>query len=554
MERKSQNFKFVAKLSESNEKVHNFERPSSCLVLSNNRTALEDDAPSNVEDLKIKIRTSPCSIKCPSYQHTSYDDIYDGGGTETSLGSCESEYSETISSNALASKRHLNTKLRNELLKYKEELKQYKDTAKDLENKYLKINLELGEMQQKHDAFMDQRNGGEEESNGDGNSWSGNSRSSSAISLERKSTQIFHRGSSCRRVVPSESQQHFTMGRRVHSSRTFIENENQSNDEPKRYPLRSKENIPPKDFPSNRCRNYDKSLKSSRENITSRARKSLDVDLLQTTIENLESEKVQYRNIIEQQQNSLHDYHERCTKAQRVMKSQQNEIEKLNSNNQHLESELNRGIEQLRHRIESKIRELSQLPQMMREEQLKNEKILKENIHLSERIRSIQNEANQMKKKIEEINRRKATTMARLKTAEKDLKIFKNYNIALKHEKRKLNEDLQKLRDQMSTMDLSNKRNINRQREHNEKQKRDLQKRIFELEMKLSRSQTSTSSLVQERDTLIAELQSQLNTLVHNFEVSQKHIRILRRHIYSMSGGNSRDAVARNRVLVETAC
>uniref|UniRef100_A0A1I8NRZ5 Uncharacterized protein n=1 Tax=Stomoxys calcitrans TaxID=35570 RepID=A0A1I8NRZ5_STOCA len=542
MERKNQNFEFIAKLSASSEKFDALGRPLPNLILTQETKGNESPI----------CGTPTCNSASLAYPQTdTEEDIYDevAEETESDVKSFDNSDEDSVEDDShyieANTPRRMNSKLRTELLNYKQELKQYKNTTKELESKYMKISSELSEMQTKHQQFMAQRPVGEGgDSNADGevddNSCSDDS---SAISLRRKSTQIFHRGSSFRREVPlAESHTNCKPSNKQRFSAA-----------PKRQTMENKENLPPT---GNLKTTLKKSPKKSLDSQTlyKKPKTMPNVELLQTTIEVLQSEKSQFRNIIEEQQHCLQDYHQRCVKAQRVMKTQQIEIEKLNSNNKHLEHEITQGIDQLRSKIEAKLREISQLPQMMRQEQMKNKKLLAANVSLNERLRIIQNEANQMRKKIDEINRRKTSIVSRLKTAERDLKIFKNYNVALKHEKRRLNEDLQKLRDQMSSLEISGKRNINRQREQSDKQKRDLQKRIFDLEFKLNRSQTSTNSLVQERDNLITELQTQLNTLVHNFEVSQKHIRVLRRHIStSMCGGNAREAVARNRVLNETA-
>jgi len=222
-------------------------------------------------------------------------------------------------------------------------------------------------------------------------------------------------------------------------------------------------------------------------------------------------------------------------KAQDIMSTQKQEIEKLHVNNKQLESSIYHDIDSLRSKIDNKLKSVSHLPKMMRDEHSKYETVMRENCLLADKLHALQQEAMQLKVKIDELGRRKLVTINRLKAAERDLKIFKNYNSALKTEKRKLTQELSTMKDQLEQLQASSKRQLSRHREQSEKQRRDLQKKIYDLELKLSRSQNSTSSLIQERDSLIAELQTQLHTLVHNFEVSQKHIRVLRRHIYSMT-------------------
>lgn len=480
--------------------------------------------------------------------------------------------------------RDVSAKLKAELSKYKQELLEYTNTTKDLEEKYLKINHELSKMQEKHDHFVLQR----KSSSNATEVCSDVPSTGSEYSLRRKYTQVFHHSNEYVGVDSNKSPKEeymvqkykFQENRRCRSNiamggtrenlRADIINRRK-----RRVTIENKENEPPdttdissdyknlhvqglKDIykvlknaiKSNENKNGTNNTSNCTDNNgnssndmflsgPSNKNSRSDVNHLHSTIVSLQSEQERYRTIIKQQHCCLQDYHTRCLKAHQIMQNQQVEIEKLNSNNRQLESEITNSIDKLRIKIETKLRKVSQLPQMMRDEQSKHEKVIKENTILCDRIRSIQSEANQLKIKIEDIGKRKMATLTRLKAAERDLKIFKNYNAALKHEKCKLTDELNKAREQMEALQNLSKRSINRQREQGDKQRGELQKRVFELEMKLSRNQSSTSTLIQERDSLISELQSQLNTLVHNFEVSQKHIRVLRRHIYTMNGQNS---------------
>ncbi|XP_054744649.1 desmoplakin-B [Anastrepha obliqua] len=524
-----------------------------------------------------------CNSKNSSYQNLSLKSLpseeqFEDAVQTADLQAVKATSSEMSDSLEMRSSFHVNgkrkskhaevgSKLKAELCKYKKELNEYNNTTKELEEKYMKINFELNEMQQKHDRFVANRKCAKEtDVYTDSSSSTG-----SEFSLKRKYTQIFdrdggfmnmHGGTTSNENMENECNLQqgdvaATRRKRNFSSASEYSNLRQHSGQmsQKRHPKRkseNKENAAPHhatyDSEKFNTRGHAASLKDIYKVLknvldsnqkTQCQSKSADLHELHSTIVNLQSEQAQFRSIIQQQQTCLQDYHTRCIKAQHIMQTQQIEIEKLNSNNHQLEREIGSGIDQLRQKIDSKLRDVSHLPQMVREEQSKYEKLHKENNVLTERVRNLQNEANQLKMKMEELSRRKVMTFNRLKAAERDLKIFKNYNTALKHEKRKLAEEMQKLKEQLDSVQNASKRTMARQREQTEKQRRDLQKRVFELELKLSRSQNSTTSLIQERDSLIAELQTQLNTLVHNFEVSQKHIRVLRRHIYSMSGGTN---------------
>nr|XP_016945911.1 myosin-2 heavy chain, non muscle isoform X2 [Drosophila suzukii] len=446
----------------------------------------------------------------------------------------------------------IGTKLKEELCKYKQELKEYNETTKDLEEKYMKINYELSEMQQKHDHLVSSRAQTSEMDMGSeadpGSFYSSASSVASKMTIRRKSPQILRSNtsfmtvlsaqSSCddisRKKYPSERGNHQTKHHRnkeslssqvdsVFDSRIVETLANRHIKRRKKSLEKDDREREPASFKDvynvlKDVINTSQDHKYKHERDRDRNRGSDDLSQLLTTIKSLKSEQLQFRTLIRQQQERIADYHTRCVKAQDIMSTQKHEIEKLHVNNKQLESSIYHDIDSLRSKIDNKLKSVSHLPKMMRDEHTKYEK-----------------EAMQLKVKIDELGRRKLVTINRLKAAERDLKIFKNYNSALKTEKRKLTQELSTTKDQLEQLQATSKRQLSRHREQSEKQRRDLQKKIYDLELKLSRSQNSTSSLIQERDSLIAELQTQLHTLVHNFEVSQKHIRVLRRHIYSMT-------------------
>ncbi|XP_068151183.1 myosin heavy chain, clone 203 [Drosophila tropicalis] len=454
-------------------------------------------------------------------------------------------------------------KLKEELCKYKQELKEYNETTKDLEEKYMKINYELNEMQQKHDHFVAKRvhssaEDGDENEDSDADLNGLSSRyygSSSSVNSEDddgggsskcKSNKLFCSNTSFVTVLSADNNKVKHQRKTKSHLSAQVMNQKLVETLAQRQAKRRKRNFIEDEQMNSSINDVYNVLKdvinTSKENKYKTDRETGDITQLYSTIKSLRSEQMEFQQVIRQQQDRISDYHSRCVKAQEIMKTQKHEIDKLHINNKHLESSIYNDIDTLRSKIDTKLKNVSHLPQMMRDEHSKFEKVMRENCLLTDKLRVLQQEANQLKVKIDELGRRKMVTINRLKAAERDLKIFKNYNTALKSEKRRLSDELSAVKEQLEQLQATSKRQLARYRDQSEKQRRDLQKRIFDLELKLSRSQNSTSSLIQERDSLIAELQTQLHTLVHNFEVSQKHIRVLRRHIYSMtnsSGGGA---------------
>ncbi|KAH8248837.1 hypothetical protein KR032_003530 [Drosophila birchii] len=494
-------------------------------------------------------------------------------------------YQEVASSEAIGSK------LKEELSKYKQELKEYNDTTKELEEKYMKINYELNEMQQKHDQFVEGRRKHptsevemESEADPEDPYYNSVSSATSQMTIRRKSPEVMQSNTSFMTVLSAQSSYDQLARKKKYSSSSGRNSHHQSQPD-RRSPKTSKvydnrivealanRNVKRRKRSSEQLKEdmepaalkemyhvlsdvintpqvrtffrsmyiyitYTSLVLQDRKYKHERDREAGNLGQLLTTIKSLKSEQVQFRSLIQQQHERIADYHTRCVKAQEIMNTQKHEIDKLNANNKQLESSIYHDIDSLRCKIDTKLKSVSHLPKMMREEHTKYEKVMRENCLLADKLHVLQQEAMQLKVKIDELGRRKQAAVNRLKAAEKDLKIFKNYNSSLKSEKTRLSRELTSMKDQLEQLQVSSKRQLSRHREQSEKQRRDLQKRIYDLELKLGRSQNSTTSLIQERDSLIAELQTQLHTLVHNFEVSQKHIRVLRRHIYSMTNPN----------------
>ncbi|XP_050741421.1 myosin-2 heavy chain, non muscle isoform X2 [Drosophila biarmipes] len=514
---------------------------SSYVSLSRQNSNIKDTM--SASSLGFRNHCSPSIMKLPKSGKE---------GREVSLIMSDGEPEPGDPDGRLPSSEAIGSKLKEELCKYKQELKEYNETTKDLEEKYMKINFELSEMQQKHDHFVSSRGQSSEMDMGSeadpGGFYSSASSVASKMTIRRKSPQILRSNTSFMTVLSAQSscdeirrKKYSTEGCRHqpkhHRNKESLSSQVDSVFDSRivetlanRHVKRRKRSLEQDDREREPASfkdvynvlkdviNTSQDHKYKHERDRERDRDSGDLSQLLTTIKSLKSEQHQFRTLIRQQQERIADYHTRCVKAQDIMSTQKHEIEKLHVNNKQLESSIYHDIDSLRSKIDNKLKSVSHLPKMMRDEHTKYEK-----------------EAMQLKVKIDDLGRRKLVTINRLKAAERDLKIFKNYNSALKTEKRKLTQELTTTKDQLEQLQASSKRQLSRHREQSEKQRRDLQKKIYDLELKLSRSQNSTSSLIQERDSLIAELQTQLHTLVHNFEVSQKHIRVLRRHIYSMT-------------------
>lgn len=373
-----------------------------------------------------------------------------------------------------------------------------------LREKGISLNLEFSQLQERHgDYFSIDRFSAESDDS-----------DSSDNKLERKYTQIFQQSSRSPTTTTTKSQK-----------------------EPRKKIIVEKTTEKPKQSNNKDLKIILKTLKQIVKTTPVASRDSNELSKLYETVKNLQEEQENFRNLISSQQEQLNSFQSKYLKAENIIKSQKNEIQKLNLANSQLENELNSNINSLKEKLQEKIAEVAQLPQALKKEKVKVDKLSKQNCELITRLQEVKHELTLTRAKLVEAAQKRANTITKLKASEKDLKIFKNQNSVLKNEKRTLIEELKRLKGINEELSKKNTANITRQKERGESQQRLLQKKILDLELELTRSRNSTSDLVEERDKLIAELHQQLNTLVHNFEVSQKHIRMLRKHIHSISGG-----------------
>ncbi|XP_055839410.1 outer dense fiber protein 2 [Episyrphus balteatus] len=397
---------------------------------------------------------------------------------------------------------------------YDEDQEEQMETARNtsesnienLREKCISLNFEFNQLQERHGDYLtnqsfSQNSADDEDYNSD----------TSDITLERKYTQIFLQSS--RPTPPAKKQQE-------NGNRILEDKEKKSHNN--------------KDL-----KIILKTLKQIVKTAPVASKDSSEMAKLYETVKNLQEEQENFRNLISSQQDQLNNFQSKYLKAENIIKSQKCEIQKLNFANTQLENELNSNITELKEKLQDKTNEAAHLPQAIKAEKIKVEKLSKQNCELITRVQEVKHELALTRAKLVEAAQKRTTTLTKLKASEKDLKIFKNQNTILKTEKRTLIEELKRLKTLNDELSKRNSHNLTRQKERGESQQRLLQKKILDLELELTRSRNSTSDLVEERDKLIAELHQQLNTLVHNFEVSQKHIRMLRKHIHSMSGNSS---------------
>lgn len=259
--------------------------------------------------------------------------------------------------------------------------------------------------------------------------------------------------------------------------------------------------------------------------------------LLRNRVTEMNEEQVEFKCLMREQSSQLEDYRNKYLMAQQKVEEQSALLEKLNMNNKRIEKQINMEVKEIRSKFQEKLNELLRYPKLLENEQLKLAKVCKEKEDLETKLVVVCKELKTLKAKTDNSNTsddcrpQVQKCQHELCQTKKDLEELQRQRDLLCQQLTSTQEDLETLRSESAKI-------IARTKERCEISKCKQQKAVDRLEKELAQCRATACLSVSDRESVIREMQGQLNTLSYSFDSAQKQIKTLKNHISYMSNEN----------------
>ncbi|KAM7353824.1 uncharacterized protein ACRADG_005749 [Cochliomyia hominivorax] len=259
--------------------------------------------------------------------------------------------------------------------------------------------------------------------------------------------------------------------------------------------------------------------------------------LLRNRINEMHEEQVEFKCLMREQSSQLEDYRNKYLTAQQKVEEQNALIEKLNLNNKRIEKQINQEVKEIRAKFQENLSELLQYPKLLENEQLKVAQKCKDNEELEHKLIIVCKELKNLKSKTQDNN--VEDCKPQLMKCQQELSQVKKNIEDIQKQRDMFCEQLKKTVEDLNTLRSESAKIVARTKERSELIKQQQQEQIDRLEKQLAQCRATACLSVNDRETVIKEMQGQLNSLSYSFDAAQQQIKTLRNHIAFMSNENS---------------
>lgn len=259
---------------------------------------------------------------------------------------------------------------------------------------------------------------------------------------------------------------------------------------------------------------------------------TLELEITKQGLHELETERREYATIIKEQTRQIEEYREKFLRAQQTVEEQKREMEGMEADNAKIEEQVNLEIQRIKCKFQEKMRELTPLPKMLENEQLKLHETIKKNKALEKKLMDTVAELSQKEALIKEYECKynEANVMVIADLHERINKLTAAIE-KLQHEYNRVECEAKEQREKYECLRAETARIIARANERSEATHSMQCERIMQLEKQLAKARADATCDLKEREETLKIMEKKMKTLANNFDDAQCQIHQLKNHV-----------------------
>uniref|UniRef100_A0A182QGL4 Uncharacterized protein n=1 Tax=Anopheles farauti TaxID=69004 RepID=A0A182QGL4_9DIPT len=255
-------------------------------------------------------------------------------------------------------------------------------------------------------------------------------------------------------------------------------------------------------------------------------------ELLKKRCSELLDEQDEFRVLLREQAAQLDDYRTRYLEAQQRVEEQRLQMGKLEVTNRRIEKQINFEIEQIKHKFQDKLRQLTPYPRLLEDEQAKTEQLKHSNEKLFAELERSLRQVKVLEGRLNEVHVAKDNEVKQaLQQSQTELEQMRERLDVLAKEKQAAEEQAIKWQSQSDVLRAESANIIARTSERLEKEREMAQQKFAHLEGQLAQCRAEASFTIGNREQALREMHSQIKVMSASFDDAQLQIRSLRNQL-----------------------
>uniref|UniRef100_A0AAG5DBN9 Uncharacterized protein n=1 Tax=Anopheles atroparvus TaxID=41427 RepID=A0AAG5DBN9_ANOAO len=280
------------------------------------------------------------------------------------------------------------------------------------------------------------------------------------------------------------------------------------------------------------CRQLSERLAKAQVGPSEPSPDETEREMLKKRCTELLDEQDQFRVLIREQATQLEDYRGKYLDAQQKVEEQRLQMDKLRITNKRVEAQINYEIEQIKHKFQDKLRELTPYPRLLEEEEVKTESLKQSNETLYAELERALKQVKTLEDRLASVHVAKdAEAQQALQLSQLELAQVREQLQQLSSEKQQTDEMAMQARRELDDFRAESARIIARTNERLEQERTMAQQKYAQLESDLARCRAEAAFTISNREDALREMHNQIRVLSGSFDDAQLQIRSLRNQL-----------------------